>query len=304
MVGTGAIAGAVISIVEIFQAHAPLRGFLWPLQLAGASLAVAIAALIVAGLGHPAAWLVVVVAGTVQALGDYESENYYLPLLGLGVVTLVFAYRQSRARLRTLSRTRLTLLALALLSALLGIAQMQAPTDRMSWDRVRRDGAIEVRTFVSAPPCAPPSAEDLALIDQGCEVVIPRARAWWVVGYAAAAMVLGAAAVAGAREGERFLARSAECFGEDAVRDTATEHLGAFPLRDAAPDAVAFAVFKRERQTLGASRAHAADLFGAPCLVVGDGEENLGIDAAASAFFLPRQSSLVHDTSLEMLARV
>jgi hypothetical protein len=198
VVGAGAIAGAVFSIVEIFQAHPPLRGFLWPLQLAASSLAVALAALIVAGLlGHPAAWLVVVVAGTVQVLGDYESENYYLPLLGLGVVALVFAYRQSGARLRTLSRARLTLLALALLSALLGIAQMQVPTDRMSWDRVRRNGAIEVRTFVSAPPCGPPSAEDLALIDQGCEVVIPRTRAWLVIGYAAAAMVLGAAAVAG-----------------------------------------------------------------------------------------------------------
>jgi hypothetical protein len=115
------------------------------------------------------------------------------------VVALFIAYRWSGARLGTLSRPRQALLALALLSALLGIGQMQVPTDRLSWDRVRTAEGSEVRTFVSEPPCPPPSAGDVALIDQGCDAVIPARRAWFVIGYATAAMLLGAVAVAGSR---------------------------------------------------------------------------------------------------------
>jgi hypothetical protein len=204
VVGVGAIAFAVVSIIQIFEAHAPLRTYLWPLSLASASLCLALATFAIAGaLTHPAAWLVAAAAGTVQILGDYESESLYLATLASGVVALFFAYHWSGARLRAVSRPRLSLLALALLFALLAIGQMQVPADALGWDRVRTDGGIEVRTFVSEPPCAPPGARDADLIDRGCEVVIPARRSWFVVGWATAAMLLGAAAVAGIRPGDR-----------------------------------------------------------------------------------------------------
>ncbi len=202
VVGVGAVAAAGISIVQIIEMHAALRGFVWPLSVAAASLCLVLAALALTGaLAHPAAWLVIIVAGTVQVLGDYETENLYLPALAAAVVALFLAYRWSGARLGTLSRPRSALLALALVSALLGIGQMQVPTEVLNWDRVRRDGGIQVNTFVSEPPCVPPSAVDVSLVDQGCDVVIPARRAWFVVGYATAAMLLGAAAVAGAVAG-------------------------------------------------------------------------------------------------------
>jgi hypothetical protein len=86
---------------------------------------------------------------------------------------------------------------------LLAIAQMQEPGDAMNWERTRTvDGRIEVRSFVAAPPCAPPSPQTELLLDQGCDVVIPAGRAGLIIGFGAAAMGLAAAAVVGAARTE------------------------------------------------------------------------------------------------------
>lgn len=200
VVGTGALAGAAININLIYATYAELHPLRWPLSVAAAILWAGLAVLSFAGARwHGAVWLVAVIATTVEVLGDYDDESWHVPLLSATVVALVVAYRRSGDLVRSLPPARLALLALSLTFALLAVAQMQVPGDAMNWERVRTvAGATEVRSFVSAPPCAPPSPRTELLLDQGCDVVIPADRARLIIGYGAAAMVLGSAAVAGA----------------------------------------------------------------------------------------------------------
>ena len=200
----GALAGAAISIGQIFATYPELRSLRWPLQVSGAVLYAGLAVLSFAGARwHAAVLLVAVIAMTAQVLGDYDNESWHVPLLSLAVIAFLVAYRQSRDGVRSLQRARLVVLGLSLIFALLAIAQMQEIGDAMNWERTRTiDGRTEVRSFVAAPPCAPPSPQTELLLDQGCDVVIPAERAGLMIGYGAAAMVLGAAAVAGAARKE------------------------------------------------------------------------------------------------------
>jgi hypothetical protein len=200
LVGFGALAGAAISIGQIFATDTELRSLRWPLQVSGAVLYVGLAALSFAGARWHAGVLVgAAVVSTVEVLGDYDNESWHVPFLSLAVIALVVAYIRSGERVRRLPRARLALLAGSLALGLLAVSQMQAPTDVMNWERVRTvAGSMDVRTFVGAPPCAPPSPQTELLLDQGCDDVIPAERARLIIGYAAAAMVVGAGAVAGA----------------------------------------------------------------------------------------------------------
>jgi len=196
--------GAAINVHQIFSIDAELRSLRWPLAVAAAVLWVGLAVLSFAG----ARWngsvlLVAVIAATIEVLGDYDSESLYVPLLSFGAIALVVAYRQSGDRVRSLPRGRQVLLALSLTAALLAVAQMQVPPDAMNWDKVRTvAGAVEVRSFIGAPPCAPLSPKSDLLIDQGCDRIISAERVPLIIGYAAAAMVLGIAAVANAGKKE------------------------------------------------------------------------------------------------------
>ncbi len=199
VVGLGALAGAAINIHEIYSTYSELRSLRWPLAVSAAVLWVGLAVLAFAGARwHGAVFLVAVIAATVEVLGDYDVESYFVPLLSFAVIALIIAYRQSGDRVRSLGRGRLALLALSLTLALLAVAQMQVPGDAMNWERVRTvAGTTEVRSFVGAPPCAPFSPKTKLLLDQGCDTIIPAERARLILGYAAAAMLVGAAAVAG-----------------------------------------------------------------------------------------------------------
>jgi hypothetical protein len=191
--------GAAISIHQIDATYADLRRLRWPLSVSAAALWVGLAVLCFAGARWNASVLLVaIIAATVEVLGDYDNESWHVPLLSIAVVVLIVAYRQSGDRVRELPRARIALLAVSLTLALLAVAQMQVPDDAMNWERVRTvAGTTEVRSFVAAPPCAPPSPKSDLLLDQGCDGVIPAERARLIIGYAAAAMVVGAAAVAG-----------------------------------------------------------------------------------------------------------
>ena len=205
VVGVGALAGVAISIHQMYSTYAELRHLRWPLSVAAAVMWAGLAILAFAGARwHSTALLVAIVAGTVEVLGDYDNESWHVPLLSVAVIVLFVAYLRRGDRLKALPPVRLGLLAVSLILALLAVGRMQVPPDAMNWERVRTvSGSIEVRSFIGAPPCAPPSPKTELLLDQGCDGVIPAGRAWLVIGYVAAAMVIGVAAVAGAGRKER-----------------------------------------------------------------------------------------------------
>ncbi|MFY9588330.1 MAG: hypothetical protein WAT66_12825 [Actinomycetota bacterium] len=199
LVGVGALVGAAINIHKIYATYSELRGLRWPLAVSAAVLWFGLAVLCLAG----ARWncgvlLVAIIVATVEVLGDYDNESWHVPLLSIAVIALVVASRQSGDRVRELPPARIALLVVSLTLGLLAVAQMQVPDDTMNWERVRTvTGTIEVRPFVAPPPCAPLSPKTELLLDQGCDDVIPAERGRLIIGYAAAAMVVGAAAVAG-----------------------------------------------------------------------------------------------------------
>jgi hypothetical protein len=201
VVGLGTLAGAALSAAQVAVAPEFLRSLRWPLHVAVAAQLFAFALLVLAGaLIHPATILVATLPAVGQILGDYESENFYLPILALAVVALFFAYRRSGGGVRSLGVLRLALLALALASALGGVIATQAPTKAVFWQRLRTpSGGIDVQRIVYDGTCEGLPARDVALIDQGCDIIIPTRRARFVIGYAALSVLLGVAAVAGAK---------------------------------------------------------------------------------------------------------
>jgi hypothetical protein len=202
LIGLGAAAGAAVSAAQIATAPEFLRSFRWPLPVAVASQLLAFSLLILVGaLMHPAVILVAALPAAGQVLGDYESENLYLPALALAVVLLLLVYRRKWGRLRSLGVVRLSLLALATVAAIGGVIAMQAPPQTLRWYRYARPaGDIELQTFMYEGPCGPASAGGTSLLGQGCDIVIPARRARFVIGYSTLSVLLGVAAVAGARE--------------------------------------------------------------------------------------------------------
>jgi hypothetical protein len=201
LIGLAAAAGAAVSAAQIATAPEFLRSFRWPLPAAVASQLLAFSLVVLAGaLIHPAVILVAALPAVGQVLGDYESENLYLPALALAVALLLLVHRGIWRGLRSLGAVRLSLLALATAAAIGGVVAMQAPQKTLFWQRYAKPaGGIELQTFVGEGSCGEP-ARDVSLIDQGCDIVIPARRARFVIGYSGLSVLLGVAAVAGAPE--------------------------------------------------------------------------------------------------------
>lgn len=74
---------------------------------------------------------------------------------------------------------------------------------------------------------------------------------------------------------------------EKSLRDAAAEHVLALFFADAAPNPVAFTVLQRGDQARFLDWAGVANFLRAPCIFFGNGEENLGLNAAAESLLLP-----------------
>jgi hypothetical protein len=204
LVAAGTAAGfavaAVALIAQIFTGVEALRSFQWPALAAGGSQVAALAILTAAGaVVHPAALLGVAFSGLAYALGGFDSESVWAPLVFFAIVAVAVAYWRLGGGIRALSTVRLVVLSLSVVAMLAGVIALQAPTKNLLWYRIRlANGRVQTQTFLSEGGCGVETAKAENQIDEGCESIIPARRARFVIGYSAAAVVLGIAAVAGA----------------------------------------------------------------------------------------------------------